>query len=97
MLLLITIYHYKKYYKLVRFNLNASFFNLKKYDNKWCNPGLYGAGNTMCIYEDGAVSSCGDVKSRKVTSQVRVKRNHHITQKLIFYQFKDNIVVHNMN
>jgi len=57
-----------------------------KYDNKWCNPGLYGAGNTMCIYEDGAVSSCGDVKSRKVTSQAMkdaiVKKHNDLRSKV---------------
>merc|ERR1719284_2267483 len=39
------------------------------YDNPWCNPGLYGEGNTMCKYEAGAQPSCGDVKLTGVSSQ----------------------------
>jgi len=39
------------------------------YDNKWCNPGLYGADNTMCIYEEGAVAGCGEVKISGVKDQ----------------------------
>jgi len=40
-----------------------------QYDNKWCNPGLYGADNTMCIYEEGPVAACGDVKVLGVKDQ----------------------------
>jgi len=39
------------------------------FDNKWCNPGLYGEGNTMCKYKAGAQPSCGDVKITGVSSQ----------------------------
>ena len=56
-------------------NLNVlcnvfGFTTLQQYDNKWCNPGLYGADNTMCIYEEGPVAACGDVKVLGVKDQV---------------------------
>merc|ERR1712038_387676 len=39
------------------------------YDNKWCNTGLFGEKNTMCIYEEGPVASCGDVKVVGISDQ----------------------------
>ena len=41
------------------------------YDNKWCNPTLYGPDHTMCLYETKLKSDkCGEVKEHGVISQV---------------------------
>ena len=70
--------------------LYTFFSNCQEFDNEWCNEGRFGADHTMCIYEEGAKSICGDVQVPGITSQVKLKRNylrHLITSFMILVKF----------